>query len=218
VTGSPGSSVLAGKRDAVRAGLAGIAIDLFAQRGFDAVTTDEIARAAGISPRTFFRYYPSKDEIVLELGSRLHDRLLAAFGQRPEHEGTVEALRRAYVATSTVLTEDRERVLRIGRVLASSPALRAASFGRPWADGTPLVERVAARMGAGPADPRPRVIAAAMAAVATAEWHAWVDDGGTGDPAERIEAALTALEEGLRTLDTERGAPEPPADADPREQ
>jgi AcrR family transcriptional regulator len=217
VTGSPGSSVLAGKRDAVRAGLAGIAIDLFAQRGFDAVTTDEIARAAGISPRTFFRYYPSKDEIVLELGSRLHDRLLAAFDQRPSREGTVEALRRAYVATSTVLTEDRERVLRIGRVLASSPALRSASYGRPWADGTPLVERVAARMGTSPADPRPRVIAAAMAAVATAEWHAWVDDGGTGDPAERIEAALTALEEGLRTLDTGHGAPEPRTDAGPRE-
>ncbi len=217
MTGSPGSSVLAGKRDAVRAGLAGIAIDLFAQRGFDAVTTDEIARAAGISPRTFFRYYPSKDEIVLELGSRLHDRLLAAFDQRPSGEGTVEALRRAYVATSTVLTEDRERVLRIGRVLASSPALRAASSGRPWADGTPLVERVAARMGTAPADPRPRVIAAAMAAVATAEWHAWVDDGGTGDPAERIEAALTALEEGLRTLDAGHGAPEPRTDAGPRE-
>lgn len=217
MTGSPGSSVLAGKRDAVRAGLAGIAIDLFAQRGFDAVTTDEIARAAGISPRTFFRYYPSKDEIVLELGSRLHDRLLAAFDQRPSGEGTVEALRRAYVATSTVLTEDRERVLRIGRVLASSPALRAASYGRPWADGTPLVERVAARMGTAPADPRPRVIAAAMAAVATAEWHAWVDDGGTGDPAERIEAALTALEEGLRTLDAGHGAPEPRTDAGPRE-
>ena len=194
-------SVLAGKRDAVRAGLARIAMDLFARQGFEAVTIDEIAKGAGISARTFFRYFPTKEDIVLELGTRLQDRLLAALAQRPAQEGAVEALRRAYVTTSTVPSEERARVLRIGRVLASSPALRSASYGRPWANGAPLVAGVAERMGAGPADPRPRIIAAAMAAVATTEWHAWVDDGGTGDPAGRIDAALEALEGGLRALE-----------------
>ena len=194
-------SVLAGKRDAVRAGLGRIAMDLFAQHGFEAVTIDEIAKEAGISARTFFRYFPAKEDIVLELGSRLQDRLLAALAQRPVHEGAVEALRRAYVATSTVPSQERARVLRIGRVLASSPTLRSASYGRPWANGAPLVAAVAERMGAGPADPRPRIIAAAMAAVATTEWHAWVDDGGAGDPAGRIGAALEALEGGLRALE-----------------
>ena len=199
-----GPSVLAGKRDAVRAGLARVAIDLFARDGFEAVTVEEIARAAGISPRTFFRYFPTKDDIVLELGSHLQDRLLTAFAERPEREGAVEALHRAYVATSTVPAGDRARVLRVGRVLVSSPALRSASYGRPWASGAPIVAAVAERMGTSPADSRPRIIAAAMAAVATTEWHAWVDDGGTGDPAIRIDAALTALEEGLRALAARR--------------
>jgi AcrR family transcriptional regulator len=202
-------SVLARKRDVVRAELARVAIDLFARNGFEAVTIEEIARAAGISPRTFFRYFPSKDDIVLELASRLQDRLLAAFEARPEHEGAVEALRRAYVATSTVAPADRDRVLQIGRILGSSPALRSASYGRPWADGAPLVGRVAARMAAGPPDPRPRIIVAAMAAVATTEWHAWVDDGGTGDPAERIDTALGALERGLAALETRAQAERP---------
>ena len=193
-------SVLARKRDAVRDGLARVAIDLFARDGFDAVTVEEIAKATGISPRTFFRYFPSKDDIVLELGSRLQDRLLAAFAERPEQEEAVEALHQAYIATSTVPGEERDRLLRVGRVLNSSPALRSASYGRPWANGAPIVAQVASRMGVSPGDPRPRIIAAAMAAVATAEWHAWVDDGGAGDPAERIDAALTALEEGLRAL------------------
>ena len=197
-----GPSVLASKRDAVRAGLARVAIDLFARDGFEAVTIEEIARAAGISARTFFRYFPSKDDIVLELESRLHDRLLSAFEERPEHESAVEALRRAYVVTSTVSPQDRDRVLRVGRILTSSPALRSASYGRPWADGAPIVGRVAERMGIRARDPRPRLIVAAMAAVATAEWHAWVDDGGIGDPAERIDAALEALENGLGALDT----------------
>jgi AcrR family transcriptional regulator len=203
-----GPSVLARKRDAVRDGLARVAIDLFARHGFEAVTVEEIAKAAGISPRTFFRYFPSKEDIVLELGSRLQDRLLAVFAERPEHEGAVEALHRAYVATSTVPGEERERVLRIGRVLTSSPTLRSASHGRPWVNGAPIVAQVAERMGAGPLDPRPRIIAAAMAAVATTEWHAWVDDEGTGDPAERIDAALTALEEGLRAVEARAGFPE----------
>ena len=196
-----GPSVLAGKRDAVRAGLARVAIDLFARRGFEAVTIDEIAQAAGISARTFFRYFPAKEDIVLDLGDRLQARLLAALAERPAREGAVEALHRAYVATSTVPPGERDRVLQVGRVLASSPALRSASYGRPWANGAPIVAQVAVRMEAGLADPRPRIIAAAMAAVATTEWHAWVDDGGTGDPAERIDAALRALEGGLRALE-----------------
>jgi AcrR family transcriptional regulator len=197
-----GRSVLAGKRDAVRAGLARVAIDLFARDGFEAVTIEEIARAAGISARTFFRYFPSKDDIVLELASRLHDRLLFAFDERPEHESTVEALRRAYVVTSTVAPDDRDRVLRVGRILSASPALRSASYGRTWADGAPIVGRVAERMGARGPDPRPRIIVAAMAAVATTEWQAWVDDGGIGDPAERIDTALAMLENGLGGLGT----------------
>jgi TetR/AcrR family transcriptional regulator, regulator of mycofactocin system len=198
-----GRSVLLSKRDAVRAGLARVAIDLFARHGFEAVTIEEIARAAGISPRTFFRYFPSKDDIVLELASRLHDRLLAEFEERPEHESAVEALRRAYVVTSTVAPGERDRVLRVGRILTASPALRSASYGRPWADGAPIVGRVAERMGARAPDPRPRIIVAAMAAVATTEWQAWVDDGGIGDPAERIDAALAMLETGLGGLGTE---------------
>jgi AcrR family transcriptional regulator len=197
----PPGSVLARKRDVVRDGLARVAIDLFARDGFEAVTIEEIARAAGISPRTFFRYFRSKDDIVLELASRLQDRLLSAFEERPPREGAVEALRRAYVVTSTVSPADRDRVLQVGGILSSSPALRSASYGRPWADGAPIVDRVAERMGTRPPDPRPRIIVAAMAAVATTEWHAWVDDGGTGDPAERIDAALEALESGLGALE-----------------
>jgi AcrR family transcriptional regulator len=196
-----GPSVLAGKRDAVRADLARVAIDLFTRHSFESVTVEDIARAAGISARTFFRYFPSKDDIVLDLVVRLQDRLIAAFADRPAQEGVVGALHRAYVATATVPRKDRARVLQVGRILVSSPGLRAASYGQPWANRAPIVALAAQRMGTSPADPRPRIITAAMAAVATTEWHAWVDDGETSDPAKRIDAALTALEEGLHALD-----------------
>jgi hypothetical protein len=56
-------------------------------------------------------------------------------------------------------------------------------------------------MGVPAADTRPRAVVAAMAAVAAAEWSAWVEGGGDGDPAERIGAALALVEAGLSALD-----------------
>ena len=71
---NPQPSVLSQKREVVHSSLARIALDLFADFGFDRVTVEEIASAAGISSRTFFRYFTSKEEIVLELLSHLSDQ------------------------------------------------------------------------------------------------------------------------------------------------
>jgi hypothetical protein len=127
---------------------------------------------------------------------------LAAFEQRPESETGVKALRSAYEVTSVVADEDRARVILIGRILSSSPALRMASYGRHR-------RRTAHGGGHGPdggetQDRRARVIVAAMSAVATAEWHPWIDEDGPGDPSERIVAALEALDQGLSAVESGR--------------
>jgi AcrR family transcriptional regulator len=197
-------SVLDQKRDAVRSGLGRIALELFADRGFDAVTVEDIARNAGISPRTFFRYFASKDDIVLDYQSRLQDRLASAFEARPAAEGAVEALENALIATSRVTPAERQRWLQVGRIMTSSAALREAAFGRPLSDSDALVAGVAGRLGARPDDPRARAVVAAMLAVATTEWNAWVDDGH-GEPSERIAQALRLLDEGLGGLNRSRG-------------
>lgn len=193
-------SVLDQKRDAVRSGLARIALELFADQSYETVTVEGIARAAGISSRTFFRYFATKDDIVLDYQSRLQKRLVEAFEARPPGEGPLEALRNALVATSRVTPAERQRWMQIGRIMTSSAALREASFGRPLASSAPLVDGVAARLRARSGDPRPRTMVAAMLAVATTEWNAWVDDG-RGEPSERIAEALTMLEDGLAGLD-----------------
>ncbi|MFI5041255.1 MAG: TetR family transcriptional regulator, partial [Acidimicrobiales bacterium] len=183
------------RRRLVRADLARAAIALFAERGFDAVTVDDIAAEAGISARTFFRYFASKDDVVLDYERHLQDRLLAAFDERPRTEGPVTALRNAFLVTSHVAPQDRASVMQLGRILASAPGLRRLAHGAHAAENQPLIGCLAERMLVDPAiDPTPRAIVAAMSAVAAGEWWAWVDSGGDGDPAEGIGAALALLE------------------------
>jgi AcrR family transcriptional regulator len=192
------------RRRLMRDELRSIAIELFAERGFDDVTVDDIAEAAGISARTFFRYFATKDEVILAYEGRLHERLLTALRDRPASEGGVEALREAYIATSHVEPGNRTRVLLLGRILAQASALRTRTIGERLAEDQDLVGAVARRLGVKPSDTRARVVVAAMSAVAVTEFRAWVDDNGKGDPAVRISAALGMLEHGFSRLDTGR--------------
>ena len=66
-----------------------VALDLFAARGYESVSVDDIVAAAGTSQRTFFRYFASKDEVVLAYERYLHERFVAALRSRPASEGSV---------------------------------------------------------------------------------------------------------------------------------
>jgi AcrR family transcriptional regulator len=195
------------RRRLLRDELGRVAIRLFAEHGFDTVTVDDIAAAAGTSPRTFFRYFPTKDEVVLDYERRLQERLLVAVRSRPTGEGPVEALRQAYIETSHVEPAERARVLQRGRVLESAPALRARANGERMEEDVALAEHLADRLGAERNDWRVRVIIASMGAVAATEFRTWVHGGGKGDPAKRIAEALALLEVGLGQLDHVKTAP-----------
>lgn len=181
-----------------------IAIELFVERGFDEVTVDDIAEASGTSQRTFFRYFATKDEIVLDLIHRLTRRLLHALEARPADEGAVTALRRAYATTSHVEPTNRERVRQLARVLSSAPVLRARAHGEHVSDAEVLLAPLGARMGLSPDDPRVRVLATAASAVAAVEFYRWADEGRSSDPSEPIEAAFDLLEAGFAKLDPTR--------------
>jgi AcrR family transcriptional regulator len=182
--------------------IARAAIRLFAARGFDVVTVDEIAAAVGISARTFFRYFASKEDVVLHFQRRLNDRLVDAFESRPPDEGAVTALRNAYVATSTVAPDDREELLLIGRFLEDSRQLLARSRGEQAVPDAALVLAVSRRLGVDPdGDPLGETIAVAMGAAASAAFHRWVASHGRDDPSVRVGAALDILLVGLSAYD-----------------
>ena len=189
------------RRRLLRDEIARIAIDLFTSRGFDVVTVDDIAEAVGTSQRTFFRYFATKDDIVLDLARRLDQRLLDALDARPASEGAVTALREAFCETSHVEPEDRARVVQLARVMSLAPALRARAHGEHVNDRDGVVDRIARRMGVASSDPRARVLVTSFSAVATVEFYRWADNGGDGNPRDAIAAALELLEAGTRHLD-----------------
>ena len=175
------------------------ALSLFNERGFDAVTIDDIASAADVSRRTFFRYFASKEDVILSDHPRRLDELQAALDRRPAEEPALTALRHAIMSLVSTYEEAREHMLRRFRLMITTPALEARSLclQRNWE--TAVTEMLAARMGVDPAkDLRPGVVAATtMAAmrVATANWLA---GGGQGDLPVIVAEALDLLDGGLQ--------------------
>jgi AcrR family transcriptional regulator len=190
------------RRDYTAREISRAAMQLFAERGFDAVTVEQIATQAGISARTFFRYFPTKEDVVFRYQNHLQDRLVIAFDARPAEEGPVTALRNAYVATSRVMPEDRDDVVLLGRFLEGSRGLKARSHGQHAVDREALIAALSARLGR---HPRKReiaeTIASAMGAAASTAFHRWVASGGRGDPSETVATALDILIHGLSEYD-----------------
>lgn len=94
-------------------------MELFVSAGYESTTADAIAEAAGVSRRTFFRYFPSKEDVVFPE----HEARLARISGLLDDGGSVRA---ALVALGKELSGDRERVLRQQRVIDASPVLTAA--------------------------------------------------------------------------------------------
>jgi AcrR family transcriptional regulator len=188
-----------------------VALDLFAQRGYDAVSVDDIVAAAGTSQRTFFRYFASKDEVVLAYERYLHERFVAALRARPSSDGPVTALTHAFTATSDVAPADLPGVLQRARVLAAAPVLRERAMGERRARIHEVADVLLERdpsIGSRPSAAqrrRARVVAAAVTAVAQSEWDIWVVEGSPKNPSDRIRQAIDELVAGLAVLDRADG-------------
>ena len=180
------------RRRLVRADIERVAMRLFLDRGYEAVSVDDIAAALGMSSRTFFRYYATKDEVLREYRRGLNDALAEAFAAQPPGTPAVAALRAAYVATSHVAAGDRDRVRALGRLLATAPAVHARTMGESLLDER-LEAEFARRSRARRTDQRPAVVVAAVAAAATVAWNRWVARDDARDPAVVVAAAIDLL-------------------------
>jgi AcrR family transcriptional regulator len=194
------------KKHQTRRAIQAEALRLFAEKGFQATTVEEIASAADVAPRTFFRYFPTKDEVVF--WSEYQPALADFVAARPAGEPAVEALRRGIVDGLAVFYgQDRDRLLERITLAYRTPALHPRLRQQQAAAADGMAEILAARLGAAAGDLEVRAFAAAITSalwVAVEEWQA---HDGDGDLGALIDRALgTVLDASLATSDSPRPA------------
>lgn len=180
------------KRQRVREALAEAALGLFLDRGFEATTVDAVAAAAGVSPRTFFRYFASKEEVVFVLQDGMSAEIAAVATARPASEPPLAALRHAVLAL--LGPYDRDDAAALCRLVMKTPALRARNHEKYGVMEETLVPVVAERLGPDPTlGLRPRLIVMAAVGALRVGLDAWVADGCRRSPAGFVEETFALL-------------------------
>ena len=123
MTGAARTSTRDIARAAVRAELAQVAFDLFRREGFDKVTVNHLAAAAGVSRSTFLRYFGSKEEAILGALDAQGDQVADALRARPADEDDWTALRRALDTVTGQYRQDPAGALATTRLVLQTPAL-----------------------------------------------------------------------------------------------
>ncbi|MGY1742313.1 MULTISPECIES: mycofactocin system transcriptional regulator [unclassified Blastococcus] len=192
------TAVPADLRADTRARLEQVALELFAAEGFERVTADEIAEAAGISRRTFFRWFPTKADAVwgdfAGHVARLEARLAATAPEQPVLASICAAYLEANDYPPGQLPVLRQRM----SLILGEPALLAHSQLR-YADVDRVVAaHVARRTGVAPTDLVPRLVATSTRAAATTAFEVWL--AGQDELAAALRRAFDELAAGFPAL------------------
>lgn len=177
---------------------------LFGERGFDNVTVDDIAAEADVSRRTFFRYFASKEDVLLADHFVQLARLREAMAARPKDEPIITALRNAVLSLTSDFEERKEKVILRARLMRDTPSLQARSLVHQQLWENAMQEMVAERLGVDPVkDLRPGVVAAAALAAMRVAFTIWLTAGCDGDVIALTTEALDLLDGGLGQLHRE---------------
>lgn len=173
--------------------LQAVALRLFADQGFDAVTIDDIAAAAEVSKSTFYRYFESKEDVLLGRKTEALALLRDALSRRPTDEPPVEAARQAYLQVAQLFEYDREQKLAVATISRSTPSLVARDLEHQAAFEQLLRDDFSARLGDTASKLEVWVLAAQVIAVMHAALDCWLDDGGTQNLTDLMDGALRGL-------------------------
>ena len=176
-----------------------IALELFAERGFDATTVEDVAEAAGIGRRTFFRYFASKNDVVWGDFDTALVRFRSQLAAVPEDVPLLDGLREAVLAFNA-LPEGAQAQHRVRMAMVlHTPALQAHSTLRYGGWRAVVAEYVAARLSAQPGDFGPQLLAHQCLASCVAAYEHWLASPDSTLP--------ELLDRGIRTL-TPPGGPD----------
>ncbi|MET7393481.1 TetR family transcriptional regulator [Dactylosporangium sp. NPDC005572] len=184
-------SLVERKRQLVRDELTEAALKLLAFQGFEETTIDQMAAAAGVSRRTFFRYFSSKEDVIIEFLSDLGRKLSAALSSRPPSEPPAEAVQNALRVFTDTLWEHPEKSRRLTEIMVNTPALLARYLERQVEWKAALAKDLSTRMPPATSTEltAPVVVAVAFAAYDTALIH-WVQQPRDADLNALVDACF----------------------------
>lgn len=191
------------KKEKTRLALVDAALDLFLAHGYDATTIDQVAGAADVSPRTFFRYFTGKDHLILWFHDQMEETMLEALAARPAGEppfaSMTHALRAQLRTMEEATPEDVERFLKVRRLLDATPHLASSAYARAIETERRLVEAIAARRGLDPADnPLPHLVVSFVMASLRVGLTCPADPADLPEIVRRMEETLQLVERSLR--------------------
>jgi AcrR family transcriptional regulator len=176
------------KKARTREQLTEAAVRLFAERGFEQTKVDDIAAAADVVPRTFFRYFASKDDALFSWYDLSRDATVAALQSRPRGEGIVTALIAAL--DESVRASGAQRVIRLtGQAIAKSPELRGRLDAVRTSHRRDVANELAHRLPRSAALVARMVTAAVVTAYAAAD-DEWVANGASGQLSDYTGPAM----------------------------
>ncbi|WP_084106017.1 TetR family transcriptional regulator [Demequina sp. NBRC 110056] len=192
VTRPSGTRAIA--RDAVRARISEVAVELFDEQGFDSVTIEQIAAAVGVSPRSVHRYFPAKEDTVIGdpagWGEHVRDQLVA----RPSEEPIWEALLASYEALLAAPGRNQAQGKKAMRVLGSAPALRARNFEKHLLWASMLTPVVAERLEGDHRELRAETIVQASLACFDIALTAWAEADAADSAVDLLRRSFGALQ------------------------
>lgn len=192
-------SLKARKRQVVRTALSAAAERLFLERGFEKTTVEQIARAAGVSRRTFFRYYESKEDVMVERSDRFDELLLAELAARPGDEPPLLAIRNALVPAIEAAVAEPGIVRDTIRLLRGTSGLRRAMMEHRNRLEERIARLLARRLHAAREDNTPMLLAFVARALHDTAHNAWYDHetsdiaGLVDDLVARLRAVVAAV-------------------------
>lgn len=192
---SPAEGTLAQrKRQLVADELTQAALTLLARDGFDAVTVDEITAAAGVSKRTFFRYFASKEDVVVQFLAGMGTAMGEELAGRPAGEPPSAALRATVWRSVDACAGHTDRALSVVQLILRTPTLLGRFLERQAQWREVLAAELARRLRLDPASQLYPQLAAGMALTA---FHTvlqrWSDSDGTEDPAALTDRAFAVI-------------------------
>jgi AcrR family transcriptional regulator len=185
------------KKQRTRQALRQAALELFQERGFEATTIADITAAADVAPRTFFSYFQTKEDVVLDEGLQRFDQLQQTLRQRPHGEPLLAAFRRAALEIAADMQTQSDQQGALARIVGSTPAIQARIRERMGQWEEHLAAMIAEERNAPPDDLDSHVVAAALVGVLRSVQRVAVAAEMRLDLPALMDHAFDLLESGL---------------------